>query len=467
MTRRRAAIVSAYAGILTLLLVLGTRVGFGAFGWLGYVTRQHASAAHGALTWTFWATLNEMLWAMMGQWFVPQLACAAVPAVVALVLRGFAWRRIRAGLADPLQALRRRPRAMQLAAWAPAVAYFAMYLRVLFGHVSPWIAHLHLLFARVEPGVAPSSLEIVHYVVPHTLIALGLGKLGSMVVRELLEPVPEEPVQALPREEGDIVFSAVAVTPRTRGAVGAMGVASAAMALWVALAPSEMLVESPAFLAAVAAYIAAAAGAVYAFRRASRVAIGIDGVYVGEAASTRFFAYRGMDEVRAAGADLEVLRGGRVVLRLQLHGDDAGRRDEVLARVADAIARARSGETRGVEALVQSMAARKKAAAAAVEPSGYREPTLTREHLWGLVEGAATDAPTRTAAAEALAHALPLDGDERSRLRVAASRVADPRVRVALGSLARDDDEDSDESQGQSKSGVIGEKSHSVRSIAS
>ncbi|HEX8795006.1 MAG TPA: hypothetical protein VF765_28865 [Polyangiaceae bacterium] len=440
MTRRRAAIVSAYAGMLTLLLVLGTRAGFGAYVWLGQSTWEHAHAAHGALAWAFWVALNGMGWALMGPWLTMLLACAAPVAVVAVVARARAWRRVSAGLADPLEDLRRRPWAMRLAAWAPAAAYLALYLR--------------RLFTFTLPSSDPLALAVVHDLLPFVLVALGIGKLGSMVVRELVEPVRDERAPSPPRAEGDVVFSAIAVSSRTRGAIGMMGVASAAMALWVGTAPIATLVESPAFLAAVAAYVAAAAGAAYAFRRASRVTVGIDGVYVGEAASVRFFAYREMDEARAAGADLELVRDGRVVLRLQLHGDDAGRRDEVLARIAAAIARARSGETRGAEALVQSMAARRNVVAAAIEPPGYREASLTREHLWELVEGAATDAPTRTAAAEALVLTLPLDGDERSRLRVAASRVADPRVRVALGSLAREEAEDEaepGEAEGQSE----------------
>lgn len=427
MTRRRAAIVSAYAAILGALLVFGTRSGFAAFMWLLGGTGQKADAAHGALSWTLWTALNGMVSALMGPWLLLTLLCAAPLAAAALVARALAWRRVRAGLADPLEALRRRPWAMRLAAWAPSAAYLALYVRMLLGHL--------------ESCPHPLPQLLVNDLLPFVFVALGIGKLGSMVVGELVEPVRDERVPSPPREEGDIVFSAVAVTPRTRAAVGAMAVASAAMAVWVATARIEMLVDSPAFLAAVAAYIAAAAGAAYAFRRASRVAIGIDGVYVGEAASTRFFAYREMDEVRAVGADdLQLLRGGHVVLRLQLHGEDAGRRDEVLARVADAVARARSGETRGAEAVVQSMTARRRLVAAAIEPPGYREATLTREHLWELVEGTATDAPTRTAAAEALATASSLDRGERSRLRVAASRVADPRVRVAIGSLARDEE---------------------------
>ena len=418
--------------MLALLLVLGTPSGFGVYQWLQHSTWQHANAAHGALSWTLWATLNGLLWELMGQRLPMILAFAAPLAVATLAARAVAWRRIRAGFADPLDALRRRPWAMRLAAWAPAAAYFAIHLRA----QNPW------------PELIP--------VLPFVLITMGIGKLGSMVARELVEPVRDERVPSPPREEGDIVFSAVAVTSRTRGAVGAMAVASAAMAVWVAMTPIEMLADSPAVLAAVAAYIAAAASAAYAFRRASRVAVGIDGVYVGEAASTRFFAYREMDEVRAAGTgDVELRRGGRVVLRLQLHGEDAGRRDEVLARVAAAVARARSGETRGAEAVVQSMTARRKLVAAAIEPPGYREATLTREHLWELVEGAATDAPTRTAAAEALVTASSLDGEERSRLRVAASRVADPRVRVALGSLARDEEGEA-EADGETERALSG-----------
>jgi hypothetical protein len=68
----------------------------------------------------------------------------------------------------------------------------------------------------------------------------------------------------------------------------------------------------------------------------------------------------------------------------------------------------------------------------------YREAALSREQLWRLVEGPITDAATRTAAAEALASAL--DRADRVRLRLAASHCTDPRVRIALGLLAREDD---------------------------
>jgi hypothetical protein len=69
---------------------------------------------------------------------------------------------------------------------------------------------------------------------------------------------------------------------------------------------------------------------------------------------------------------------------------------------------------------------------------GYREPAVSREQLWELVEGPTTDAATRTAAAQALANGL--DVADRARLRVAASQCTDLRVRVAMGLLAREDD---------------------------
>jgi hypothetical protein len=204
------------------------------------------------------------------------------------------------------------------------------------------------------------------------------------------------------------------------------------MALWGSTAPLATLHASP-FLVALAAYIASAAGVAVAFRRASRIAVGIDGVYVGKASGTRFFAYRDLDDARPAGADLELVRGGRSVLRLQMHGDDAGRRDEVLARIREAIDGAKQAPARGADLLVRAMPA-SKVASAAGGASSYRQASLSREQLWEVVEGSTTDTATRTAAAEALADKL--DPADRTRLRVVASLCAEPRLRVAIAALA-------------------------------
>lgn len=63
---------------------------------------------------------------------------------------------------------------------------------------------------------------------------------------------------------------------------------------------------------------------------------------------------------------------------------------------------------------------------------------MSREQLWQLIEGPTTDPATRTAAAEALGGTL--DDSDRARLRVAASHCTDPRVRIALGLLAREEE---------------------------
>jgi hypothetical protein len=116
-----------------------------------------------------------------------------------------------------------------------------------------------------------------------------------------------------------------------------------------------------------------------------------------------------------------------------MHGDDASRRDEVLARINDAIARSRDATTRGAEMVVQAMPTR-RVAATSMGGDSYRLPSVSREQLWELVEGSTADAPTRAAAAEALATTL--DDTDRARLRVAASQCAEPRLRVALDMMA-------------------------------
>jgi hypothetical protein len=138
-------------------------------------------------------------------------------------------------------------------------------------------------------------------------------------------------------------------------------------------------------LAAIVAYVAAAAAGAYALRRASRIAVGIDGVWVRDASRARFFSYRELEAAKASGADLDLVGGGRVLLRLQLHGDDAGRLDEVQARINGGIARATDPRTRGAELFVQAMPSRRVAEATG-GPASYRVPSPSREQLWELVE---------------------------------------------------------------------------------
>lgn len=387
---------------------------------------EHATweVPHGFLADVGWRILHEAAHAIDGL-LAGGLTLSSVAMLTIVIARSVATARLRAGRRDPIDPLRERPR---LTRWLTALP--AMLLGF------PWaLGALHSFWQLrgAEDAFRFILADGIADVATGSLMATLAYIASRAFMRSLLAPVEVE--EAAPRDPGDIVFSAVAVTARTRGAVAALAAASIGMVLWTLTAPGH-----PALLWALAAYVAAAVTAPFALRRVSRIAVGLDGVWVRDASHALFFAYRDLEGARARGADLElVARGGRSALRLQMHGDDAGRRDEVLARVQDAIARSRAGDTRGAEMLVQAMPAGHVVASAGGD-ARYRLPSISREQLWDLVESPATDASTRTAAAGALA-AVPIDDADRARLRVAAEQCAEPRVRVALAALA-DDEED-------------------------
>jgi hypothetical protein len=186
------------------------------------------------------------------------------------------------------------------------------------------------------------------------------------------------------------------------------------------------------------AYAAVAAGAAFAFRKASRVAVGVDGVLVKGTSRTRFFAYRDLEAARVASGALELVRKGKVILRLQLHGADALRRDAVLARVRQHVDRVKEGKDAVAAQLVAS-SSQEQLTRVASGGADYRAASLPREALWALVEGPSVDGEARRAAAEAIVKSG--DAGERRRVRVAAERCADPRVRVALEALVDGDAE--------------------------
>ncbi len=249
---------------------------------------------------------------------------------------------------------------------------------------------------------------------------------GSL--RALVAPLADDAEGAAEAADG-LLFSAVAVTPETRAAVGALALVSlAAVALFAAL-PLGVLAGT-AVPAALAAYLVGAIGATAAFQRASRIAIGFDGVLVTGTSRTRFFAYRELDDVEAApGGDLVFRRHGRVVLRLQLHGKDANRSRAILDRIRDGLVRAQHPGGGGAHGLADA-ASQARFARAARGDADYRTAGATREEVWELVEAPATDGPTRAAAAAALAPGL--DSEGRARLRIAAQSCAEPAARASL-----------------------------------
>jgi hypothetical protein len=82
---------------------------------------------------------------------------------------------------------------------------------------------------------------------------------------------------------------------------------------------------------------------------------------------------------------------------------------------------------------------RDRGALGACEHGGYRAAAIPRERLWAVVESPAADPSAREGAALALSASL--DADERARLAALALKTAQPRLRVALDEVSRDQEE--------------------------
>ncbi|MGO9000087.1 MAG: hypothetical protein ACLQVI_42715 [Polyangiaceae bacterium] len=350
---------------------------------------------------------------------------------LALAFRATARRRLRERRADPIDRFRHwmeaHPKETRALTFAPPALWSAY---TVFTVVSR-LAHIDAS-PLWEWAVSGSALAIVG-----GLATLPLSSLVRRGLRAFVAPtipvvdVPQRPDVA----KDEISFAAVAVTLETQVAVAAMLALTllAFPAIFVGHAPSSPFVRDW-----VLAYVAVALGGAAIFRHASRVSIGVDGVLVKGTSRTRFFAYRDFDSASAEGSDLVFVRKGRVALRLQLHGEDATKRDAVLARIRDAIAHVKEGRGAATAQLVSSATADDLARAAG-GGAHYRGAALTREQLWALVEGPAVDASARQAAAAALAKTS--DGADRARLRVAAEHCAAPEVRVAIARLADEEPE--------------------------
>ncbi len=241
-----------------------------------------------------------------------------------------------------------------------------------------------------------ASFGIVGVFATIALTALVRGGLRAFVAPVIEDAEPQRAEDAT----NEIAIHAVADTTETRAAIGAK-MALNAGAFANALS-SQRACHDPMVVAGLLAYAAVALGGAALFRHASKVAVGVDGVLVKGTSRTRFFPYRDLDAARVDGGDLELVRRDRVVLRLQLHGEDAVKRGAVLARVRDAIDCVKEGRG-AVSAQLVSSATPQELARAAGGGADYRGAALTRDQLWALVEGPEVDERARRAAAEALA----------------------------------------------------------------
>lgn len=361
--------------------------------------------------------------------FTLSLFAATFVVPLGYVTRRMARARVRAVHADPLDRVRRwvsgHPRWTAALLALPPAASQALFLAWSYGFRAP------LGFLSNTPALAMFAVVLGFGVVQWRLLGAGL--------RSLLSPTLERPSTATPSiDPAEIRFAAVAVTRETKGAVAMLAALTLGTLGWVATRPIQSLFHDRAVFAVIGGYVVVAALSAWLFQRASTIRVGVDGIYVGGTSRPRFFAYRDLDEVRDRGGDIELVKRDRVLLRLQLHGEDAARREAILARIREATARVAEVEREGAANIVVS---RSKSTVARASAGGtdYRMPAVSRDALWSLVEGSGVSGRARTAAAEVLAQTS--GESERARMRVAAERCADPKVRVALEELASEEPE--------------------------
>lgn len=359
--------------------------------------------------------------------FVLTLFAASLAVPLGFAARLVARSRFRAGHADPLDRARSWLASHRVAAIALVAAFPLASQALYFRALMSWLLSRH-------------DERMVLWIAFAILAGLAQARIVRGGLRALLAPtIPSSAPTTVEIDSDEIRFRAVAVTRETRLAVGALAAVSLAVVGWLLLLPVISLFTDCEPFTVIGAYVVFTAASALLFQRASRIAVGRDGVYVGGTSRVRFHAYRDLDEVRVQKGDVELVKRDRVVLRLQLHGEDAARRDAIVARMQDGLARVKEVERDAAAQFVTSRSAEK--VADAVRGAGdYRMPSVSQDALWALVEGPGVDATTRTAAAEALARAG--SATQRERLRVAAAHCADPKVRVVLEELAAADDQD-------------------------
>jgi len=381
--------------------------------------------------------MEQLLWMwsdILHASYAATLFVASLAVPLGLVARTLARARVRAGLPDPLDRVRgfvaSRPRWTRVITALPAalgaLLSVASYLRF-FRHWPTTADTLALMTSSVVPGlILPAVIALVAQV--------ALTRRG---VRALLAPTRDHDETARAEVSADgYTFDAVAVTTETRAAVAAMAAFPLVFFTVMTVLSKAHLLRGTGDLVVIGAYVAATLAGVALFTRKSRIAVGLDGILIKGSSRERFFGYREVDSARTRGGNIELLRGTRVMLRLQLHGKDAARREALLARIEAAIARAATEREQPAASFVAS-ASSAQLTQIAHGGGDYRQSAMTREQLWELLEGPAIDTATRRAAGEALA--MTEDPAERRRLRVAADQCAEPAVRIRLHALLDDE----------------------------
>jgi hypothetical protein len=383
---------------------------------------EEATRLHYVIDRTYHAFVGEVQVAL-----ATTLAAAYVAVGLGFLARFIARARVHAGQGDPLDPIR---------VWTAAHASWTRGIAAVI--LGAWALEPFRDGALWRESRPPVDLAVV--TVTALLVNVAAASVLYLVARAagrvLLAPTIEAKPSRASVAKDDVTFDAVAVTQETRLAVAAMAVGNVAMAAWVATLSTHALFHERSVYGVLAAFVAVAIGGAIFFRRASTIAVGVDGVRVEGTSRVRFYPYVELDAARLNGPDIELVKGKRVVLRFQLHGEDALRRDGVLARIRTAIDHVKEGRD-AVAAQMVSAASAEELARAAGGGADYRGPALTRDQLWALVEGPEGKTEARRVAADALARGS--DEADRVRLRVAAEKCAAPELRMALRELADHD----------------------------
>jgi hypothetical protein len=373
-----------------------------------------------------------------------------------LIGRMLARSRVRAGLPDPLEGARAwvdgHANATRRVLTVPGRLWAAAVVGLVAIDVARWdpYGNYASLDAALRRAVFLSHASVLGLVTCLILpIAFAIDAVSWRGLRALLSPVPRHDGEVGVPSDRRVAFDAVAITPETRAALFAM----AALQVAAVIAVASVKLSGGIALATLLGTSAAALCALFAFRRASRVSVGVDGIFITGSSRSRFFSYRDVDGVRACGAEVQLLDGERVVLRLQLHGEDATQKDVVVARIAEAVRTAKEQATAAAGALVAA-APEERLLRLAAGGEGYRIASVSSAQLWAIVEGPEHEATTRAAAARAVLASGRVE--ENARVRAAARRVAQPEARHLLRELVGEDGEDADtrpEGRGEAREG--------------
>lgn len=431
-----------HVSVLRMMTTLVLYMGAGAVVWSNRVIRTIAATLGRLLDIAEVGDIKMMLYPaqrFVGAAWFSGLVTMMLGALAIFAVRAVARYRSEAGHADPVDRVRTflaaHPRWAAVLVALPGLAWSAN----LTSHYASMLHYANLL----HPSAHPYADGLVQLFLPALITFALTTVLVRKGVRALVAPTADRLLQVAEGTRLDaegFTFDAVAITPQTIGAVAAMVTLTFGVLCSLTSWRFVRALHETGMVAYLASYCAIALGGAYLFARKSKIAVGLDGVLVGGTTKQRFVAYRDIDHVRVLGDIIELRTRTSALLRLQLHGEDAGRRVAIVERIEAAITRARTLRADPTAAFMEN-ASVDDLTRAADGAASYRFAAPSRDKLWEVFESPVLAPEARRAAAEALASGI--DASERPRFRIAAEQIAEPATRDRLHELLGDEEEES------------------------